>query len=296
MGEFLLNSWTYFATNVLTQPAYLIGFIVLLGYLLLRRPFYECLAGFLKATVGYFILSVGSGGLVNNFRPILVGLKERFNLQAMVTDPYFGQNAVDAGLMKTFGRTFGDVMILLLIAFIMNILLVRFQKYTKLRAVFTTGNVQIQQAATAFWILLFCFPNLGRIEVLIFMGLILGCYWAVASNLTVGITQELTEWLKKRDQKKHRSEKADKKLEDIELPGFLSIFNENMVATSILMLFFFGIILLVLGQDYLIQAKFMQEGQSFFFYIMTTSLNFAVYLAILQLGVRTFVDEFLGLM
>ena len=53
----------------------------------------------------------------------------------MVTDPYFGQNAVDAGLMKTFGRTFGDVMILLLIAFIMNILLVRFQKYTKLRAV-----------------------------------------------------------------------------------------------------------------------------------------------------------------
>ena len=35
----------------------------------------------------------------------------------------------------------------------------------------------------------------------------------------------------------------------------------------------------------------MQEGQSFLFYIMTTSLNFAVYLAILQLGVRTFVDE-----
>lgn len=80
-------------------------------------------------------------------------------------------------------------------------------------------------------------------------------------------------------------------MEDIELPGFLSIFNENMVVTSLLMLLFFGIILLVLGKDYLIQAQFMQEGQSFLFYIMTTSLNFAVYLAILQLGVRTFVDE-----
>ncbi|MFP9209815.1 PTS transporter subunit IIC, partial [Enterococcus faecalis] len=85
--------------------------------------------------------------------------------------------------------------------------------------------------------------------------------------------------------------KQDKKIEDIKLPGFLSIFNENMVATSLLMLFFFGIILIVLGKDYLIQAQFMQEGQSFLFYIMTTSLNFAVYLAILQLGVRTFVDE-----
>ncbi len=131
MGKFLLHIWTYFATNILTQPAYLIGFIVLLGYLLLRRPFYECLAGFLKATVGYFILTVGSAGLVNNFRPILVGLKDRFNLDAMVTDPYFGQNAVDVGLEETFGRTFGDVMILLLIAFILNITLVRFQKIYK---------------------------------------------------------------------------------------------------------------------------------------------------------------------
>lgn len=313
MGDFLMSIWEYFAQNVLTQPAYLIGFIVLLGYILLKKPIHECIAGFLKATVGYFILTVGSGGLVNNFRPILVGLKERFNLDAMVTDPYFGQNAVDAGLMETFGRTFGDVMILLLIAFIMNILLVRFQKYTKLRAVFTTGNVQVQQAATAFWILLFCFPEFGRIEVLISMGLILGSYWAVGSNLTVDITQDLTEgagfaiahqqmfgvyffaklseWMDKRDKKKGKKKKESKKLEDIELPGFLSMFNENMVATSLLMLFFFGIILLVLGQDYLIQAEFMQEGQSFFFYIMTTSLNFAVYLAILQLGVRTFVDE-----
>ncbi|MGX7024784.1 PTS ascorbate transporter subunit IIC [Vagococcus hydrophili] len=313
MGDFFMGIWAYFANNILTQPAYLIGFIVLLGYILLKRPAHECIAGFLKATVGYFILTVGSGGLVNNFRPILVGLKERFNLNAMVTDPYFGQNAVDSGLMETFGKTFGDVMILLLIAFIMNILLVRFQKYTKLRAVFTTGNVQVQQAATAFWIFLFCFPEFGRIEVLIAMGLVLGCYWAVGSNLTVDITQDLTEgagfaiahqqmfgvyifaklseWMKKRDEKKGRSKKEHKKLEDIELPGFLSMFNENMVATSLLMLFFFGIILLVLGQDYLIQAEFMKEGQSFFFYIMTTSLNFAVYLAILQLGVRTFVDE-----
>lgn len=313
MGDFLMSIWSYFASNILTQPAYLIGFIVLLGYILLKRPVHECIAGFLKATVGYFILTVGSAGLVNNFRPILVGLKERFNLNAMVTDPYFGQNAVDSGLMETFGRTFGDVMVLLLIAFVMNILLVRFQKYTKLRAVFTTGNVQVQQAATAFWILLFCFPSFSRIEVLITMGLILGCYWAVGSNLTVDVTQDLTEgagfaiahqqmfgvfifaklaeWMKKRDEKKGKPAKEHKKLEDIELPGFLSMFNENMVATSILMLFFFGIILLVLGQDYLIEAEFMKEGQSFLFYIMTTSLNFAVYLAILQLGVRTFVDE-----
>ncbi|GFH42441.1 PTS ascorbate transporter subunit IIC [Lactococcus hodotermopsidis] len=296
--------WDFFAKNILTQPAYFIGVIVLIGYLLLRKPWYECLSGFLKATVGYFILSVGSGGLVNNFRPILTGLKDRFNLDATVIDPYFGQNAIDTGIMETFGRTFGDVMVLLLIAFIANILLVRFQKYTKMRAVFTTGNVQVQQAATAFWLILFCFPDLGRIQILAVMGLILGLYWAVGSNLTVGYTQELTEGagfavahqqvfgiaIVSAIAGKFKSKKS-KKIEDIELPGFLSIFNENMVATAILMLFFFGIIMSVLGKTYFVTNEVILPTQNFFFYILTTSLQFAVYLAILQLGVRTFVAE-----
>lgn len=69
---------------------YLIGFIVLLGYILLKCLFYECIVGFLKVMVGYFILIVGFGGLVNNFWLILVGLKEWFNLDVMVIDFYFG--------------------------------------------------------------------------------------------------------------------------------------------------------------------------------------------------------------
>lgn len=306
LNNVILPVWSYFADNILTQPAYFVGLMVFVGYLLLKKPLYECIAGFLKATVGYFILMAGSSGLVGNFRPILAGLKDRFDLDATVIDPYFGQNAITEGIMETFGRTFGDVMLLLLIAFIANILLVRFQKYTKLRSVFTTGNVQVQQAATAFWLLLFCFPDLGRIEILAVMGLILGLYWAVGSNLTVDVTQELTEGagfavahqqmfgiaISSYLADKFKSKiKVSKKIEDIELPGFLSIFNENMVSTSILMLFFFGIIMIVLGQDYFIANDYIAEGQSFLFYMFSTSLQFAVYLAILQLGVRTFVSE-----
>lgn len=300
----IMGVWDFFATNILTQPAYFIGLIVFIGYLLLRKPVYEAFSGFIKATVGYMILAVGSSGLVNNFRPILVGLKDRFNLDAMVIDPYFGQNAATAGLQEQFGRTFSQVMLLLLIAFIMNLILVRLKKWTKMRAVFTTGHVQMQQAATAFWLILFCFPTLGNTQILLIMAVILGLYWAVGSNLTVEITQELTEGggfaiahqqmfgiaiFGKIAEKMHSSK--SKSLDELKFPGFLSIFNENMVATSILMFLFFGAILLVLGQDYLTAGGFMKEGENFFFYIMTTSLNFAVYLAILQLGVRTFVTE-----
>jgi len=303
----LLKIWEFIVTNIITQPAYFIGIIVVLGYILLKKPWYDVLAGFFKAVVGFLILQVGSGGLVGNFRPILVGLKERFNLDAMVIDPYFGQNAVQAGVEEVFGRTFGQVMILVLIAFIFNIVLVALKKWTKFRAIFTTGHVQVQQASTAFWLILFAFPSLGETPILIIMALILGLYWAVGTNLTVEISQDLTDgagfsiahqqmfglklfsWLSEKMAK--RSKKESRKLEDLELPGFLSIFNENIVATSILMTLFFGTILLVLGKPYLVGAGFMGESASFLFYILKTTLNFAVYLAILQLGVRTFVAE-----
>ena len=55
-----------------------------------------------------------------------------------------------------------------------------------------------------------------------------------------------------------KGKKKSKRIEDIELPGFMSIFNENMVCTSLLMLLFFGGILMVLGKDYLITAGFMK--------------------------------------
>jgi ascorbate PTS system EIIC component len=304
---FLLSIWQFFANNILTQPAYFIGLMVVIGYMLLRRPWYEVLSGFVKATAGYLILIVGSGGLVGNFRPILVGLKARFNLDAMVIDPYFGQNAVTLGVEEVFGRAFASVMVLLLIAFIFNILLVAFKKYTKMRAIFTTGHVQVQQASTAFWLILFAFPDLNDPMILLIMGLILGLYWAVGTNLTVRITQDLTDGagfsiahqqmfglaiFSKLAEKMNSGKRGpSKKLEDMKFPGFLSIFNENIVATSILMTLFFGTILLILGKDYLTTAGFLGAGKSFFFYILTTALNFSVYLTILQLGVRTFVTE-----
>ena len=244
---------------------------------------------------------------------MLVGLKDRFNLDAMVIDPYFGQNAVTAGVEEVFGKPFSQVMMLLLIAFIINILLVRFSKVTKLRSLFTTGHVQVQQASTAYWLILFALPGLAtnNTALLVVMAIVLGLYWAVGSNLTIKPTQELTDgagfclghqqimgvalfsWIagKMHERDVKKGKEASKKLEDIELPGFMSIFNENMVCTAILMTVFFGAILLVLGRDYLTEAGFMKEGQSFVFYILTVCLNFAVYLAILQLGVRTFVTE-----
>ena len=308
----VLNAiWTFFATYVLQKAPYMVGFLTLLGYCLMGKKWYDTLAGTLKAIIGMLIRNVGSGGLTSNFRPILAGLKDRFNLTACVIDPYYGQNAVTAGVEEVFGKGFSQAMTLLLIAFIVNILLVRFNKITKCRTLFTTGHVQVQQAATAYWLIMFALPGLlsNNTALMIVMAVILGAYWAVGSNLTVKPMQELTEGagfaiahqqmfgirLSYIVADKLFGDKGGKrkikKVGDMEMPGFFSIFNENMVCTAILMTAFFGIILAVIGKPYFVETQVLTESTNYVWWCFDKSLNFAVYLAILQLGVRTFVTE-----
>nr|WP_206020608.1 PTS ascorbate transporter subunit IIC [Pseudoflavonifractor sp. SW1122] len=308
-------AWEFFATYILRQAPYMIGFLTLLGYALMGKKWYDILGGTLKAIIGMLILNVGSSGLSNTFRPILAGLRERFNLTACVIDPYYGQNAVTAGVTETFGKGFSQAMTLLLIAFIVNILLVRFNKVTKCRTLFTTGHVQVQQAATAYWLIMFALPGLlgfsTDVPMLIVMSVVLGAYWAVGSNLTVKPMQELSDgagfaiahqqmfgirlgyWAADKffGTNGGKRKKEIKKVGEMEMPGFFSIFNENMVCTAILMTIFFGAIMGVIGKDFFVNAEALEATDNFVMYCLTTSLNFAVYLAILQLGVRTFVTE-----
>lgn len=302
--DFVFNVWKFFSDNVLTNPAFFVGFLVLIGYLLLKKPFYVALAGFIKAVVGYLILNVAAGGLVTNFRPILAGLKDRFQLEAVVIDPYFGQSAAQAAV-ENAGRSFSLMLQVLLIAFIVNLVLVIFRKWTKVRTVFITGHIMVQQSATALWLVIFAFPQMADQTILVVLGLLLGIYWSVASNLTVEATQDLTQgggfaighqqmfgiWAVDKLAPKFAG-KDSKKIEDIELPGFLSIFKENVVATSILMIAFFGIIIGILGQEMMMELDTTYTGkQDFIFYIIQKALTFTVYLQILQLGVRMFVSE-----
>ncbi len=310
----LASIWTFIANEILRQPAYVIGLIVFIGYILLGKKFYDVIGGTLKAIIGVFILSVGTGQLVSNFRPILVGLKDKFNLSAMVIDPYFGDPAVasiikeqteaftNAG--KQIGISLSLVIYVMLIALVVNLLLVKFSKFTKIRSVFTTGHVQYQQSGIALVLIFTAFPNLAQWHYIVIMSVVLGLYWAVGSNLTVDISQDLTEgggfcvahqqmfgikFFSILSEKLFGKNK--KRLEDLELPGFLSMFNENMVSTAILMLLFFSILMGILGRDYFVGAKLLGATASFPVFVFNKAIHFAVYVAILQLGVRTFVAE-----
>ena len=99
--------------------------------------------------VGYMILQVGAKQLVASVTPILNGIQQRFALNAVVIDPNFGFVAANSAL-ESIGVTTSFAMITLLIAFIWNIVLILFRKYTKVRTLFTTGHIMVKQAAVLF--------------------------------------------------------------------------------------------------------------------------------------------------
>lgn len=313
--DVFLNILRWFVTNILTKPEFFIGLIVFVGYMLLKKPIYDSFAGFLKATVGFMILAVGSGGLVTTFRPILAALKVKFEINAAVIDPYFGLAAVNDAL-KNIGQSASNTMIALCVGFAVNITMIIFRKVTKVRSLFITGHVMLQQATTVTWIVFSVFPELRNTTGTILVGILVGLYWAAGSNLTVEPTQRLTNnsgfaighqqmfsiWVA--DKVAAKVGNPNKRVADIKLPKALSIFHDNVVATGTLMLFFFGAILMFLGPDLMSDPKLVElTGDKavagilydkkiwYGTYILSTSLKFSVYLAILMMGVRMFVTE-----
>ena len=147
------------SSNLLTQPAYIIGLLVFIGMVALKKPLYEALSSMIKAVVGYFILSIGSGGFTSTFRPIVNALASKFNITAALIDTYTQQaqmnDPVNGFFVGEHADAMGYIMIAFVISIIVNFILVGFGKYTKIRTLFTTGHIMMQQSATGMWMMIF---------------------------------------------------------------------------------------------------------------------------------------------
>ncbi len=298
----MLELFLSFINKFLGQAPLLLGTVVFIGYMLLGKKWYESLAGFIKTFVGFKILQVGTGGLVGTFRPIITSLSERYGIEAFVIDPYFGQTSATEFLDTVDSLAFvGYVM---LIAFAFNIVLVLFRKYTKIRTLFITGHIMYQQSAVLLWAMYWVIEGVGGKSVSPFLiavvGLLMGTYWSVMSNLIIEATQEVTDgagftighqqmfgaWVAWKVAGKIGNKEHD--VNKVNTPGFLSILNDNVVANALIMTVFVGTIMFILGPE-----TFEYNKTKYFFatYVWETCAYFAVYITILLTGVRMFVAE-----
>lgn len=296
MTATLLAIWDFFFKQIMSKPQLLLPIIVAIGYLLLQRPWTTVLAGFIKTSVGIMILQAGAGLLINGFLPLIQALPARFGVTGTVIDGYVAFPMATTALAEK--ASWVGYVIMIALAF--NILLVALKKFTKLRAVFLTGHIMFQQATIATWIVAYTL-GLPLLQTVLLTGVIVGLYWAIGSNalikptaivtnnagFTLGHQQMLMDWVaatfahKIGDPKKNDAE-------NLNLPGWLSIFQDNIVAMSLVMFIFSTIISLALGQE---AVQKLAGADNWLVWTLLKGFSFAVYITIILTGVRLFVAE-----
>ena len=309
---FLDAAWKWFVANIFTQTAMFMALLVLIGLIIAKKKWYEALAGMLKAYIGYSVFTVASGGMTSTFRPILLGIKDAFNLNATVSDPYYGMATMNGTILPALGRTASLTAMAMLFGFFISIGLALLGKITKIRTLNVAGNCLNAFSIAQVCAIALCCPWMSDMEVVIAGSIFTGVTNCVYSNLTVVAAQSLTDgsgmvvghsqnimdafafWLGERmEEKAKKNGKSIKYLDDLAMPGWLSIFNDIYVAAAIVMFVFFGIIIVAIGPDKLalIEGSGYTEGASFVMYVFTTTMKFPLYMVILTTGLRMFVSE-----
>ncbi|RGC23153.1 PTS ascorbate transporter subunit IIC [Absiella sp. AM54-8XD] len=295
--------------QIFGQPFILIGLIVLIGYLAMNQKFSKALTGALKAAIGIIVMGMGSGALIANFNKLIVAIQTATGITGAGLNTYPTMTAayekMDAILGSGTGASWG--IYTLLVAFILNLIFVALRKYTKIRAVYLTGNAMIVQAGISTYIV-WKFLGTGMIPTIIIASIITALYWGIFSTMLIKPTHLITgaDFTVAHQQMfvsyiayKVAPFIGNPEKDDIEkkkLPASLNILQDNVIATALVMFLSVAIIFLVIGSknidwlrgpEGLAQAGLTNNLVFLFWITITLTANIYVLLA----GVRMFVGE-----
>jgi len=290
---FLYSVWNVIFSQFLTIPSLLLAVIVAVGYALLKRPFAKVVSGAIKTAVGVLILQVGSSQLQTTFRPLIELLAKRLHLVGTIIDPY----AANPAAMQFLGDRAAWVGYVILIGLAVNVLLVLTGKF---KAIFLTGHILFLQSALVTALVAYTF-GLGLVPTILIAGILVGIYWAIGSHIlitpmkivtndagvTLGHQQMFMDWIVYK--LAHKVGDPKDSTENLQLPGWLNMFQDNVVTMATIMVLFVFAIVLAIGPG-LVQTE-MAKSQHWFVYTLLTGLGFAVNVTIILTGVRMFVAE-----
>lgn len=289
----ILDIATWFANNIVNQPAILIGIVALIGLLAQKKSFSDVVLGTLKTIVGFMILQEGSNilvGAILGFQPLLEGV---FGIQAAG----LGGAALDE-FLATYG---GSAALIMTFGFLINVLLARI---TPLKYVYLTGHLMWWVAVLMAAVLVEVKPDASQGLIVAVGSVICGIYWtlqpayvhskvkkvtgtdAVAYGHTSSSNVFLASALGKFVGKPEQS------TEEAKLPKWLEFFRDTTAGSA----FMIGGLLLVVAIIGLIRGTAgtttIGEGAT---YLLTQGLmqglKFAVGITVLLFGVRMVIAE-----
>lgn len=277
-----------FLTSFLSTPAFIIGFIALLGLIALRKPTSDVVAGTLKTILGFMILQAGAGIIVNGLIPFSQMFQDAFGLKGVVAE----DNAIAAAVQSVLSM---ETSFILVFGFLLNLLLARF---TPLKYIFLTGHMMFSMAATiAITLDQMGVNGWNAVGIgTVVQGLSSVLFPAMAQPFVRKVTGNdnvafgfygssliwITAWVGGKFGNKEKS------TEDIKISTKLDFLKEMSVLMSIVMVFVFGATALFTSPELIAE---LSGGKPVALMVVTNALTFVVGVLVLLQGVRMFLGE-----
>ncbi len=295
--------------QIFGQPFLLLAIVVFIGYIAMKQTVGKAIIGAFKASIGILVMGMGSGALITNFGKLLTALQNATGIQGAGLNTYPTMTAsyekMDAILGEGTGATWG--IYVLLVAFLMNLVLVALRKWTKIRAVYLTGNAMIVQCGISTYIV-WRFLGTGMIATVLIASLVTALYWGICStalikptkvitggaDLTVAHQQMFMSFVAYKVAPKLGNPEDD--IEKKKMTKSLNFLQDSVLATLLVMLISTAIIMLVIGKDgvdWLRSADGFNQGgyKNFVVFLLWISITLTANIWVLLAGVRMFVGE-----
>lgn len=297
-------------TQIFGQPFLLLAIVVFIGYIAMKQKVSKAIIGAFKASIGILVMGMGSSALIANFGKLLTVLQNTTGIQGAGLNTYPTMTAsyakMDAVLGEGTGNSWG--IYVLLIGFLMNLALVALRKYTKIRAVYLTGNAMIVQVGISTY-LVWRFLGTGMIPTILIASFITALYWGIGATLLIKPTKAITGGadLTVAHQQMYVAFAAYKiapllgnpEKDDIEkkkLPTSLNFLQDSVLVTLLVMLISTAVIMLVVGKD---GVDWLRGADGFnqasyknpVIFLLWISITLTANIWVLLAGVRMFVGE-----
>ncbi len=282
--------------DLLGSAAILVGLMALIGLTLQKKAANEVIKGTLKTIVGFLIFTIGSGAAVTALDSFQALFSKGFGLEGVLPLA----EAVTALAQDKFGTVVSLVMAL---GFLFNLLFARISRF---KYIFLTGQHNLYLAALITVMMKALGVSNGVIAVLggIILGICAAIFPAIAQPYMRKVTgsddiamghyvtlgYSLSGWIGS------KVGTPEESTENINLPSWLSIFEDYVVGVSLTMIIFFYISAIASGKTY---VEELSGGVNWLVYPLFQGLTFSGALYVIITGVRMLlgeiVDAFVGI-
>lgn len=84
-----MNFLNVIGNDILTNPAFLLGLMSLVGLIALKKPFNKLITGTLKPILGYIMLGAGADFIVKNLDPLGKMIEKGFGITGVVPTKHY---------------------------------------------------------------------------------------------------------------------------------------------------------------------------------------------------------------